>query len=72
MNEVFTMLGPLVKGSGFEDVIFQAGVCSTGSLNGVLSASHYNRVMGKALERLSMELFMNNGNVLPNQCLLNF
>ena len=28
MKEVFTMLGTLVKGSGFEDVIFQAGVCS--------------------------------------------
>ena len=25
MKEVFTMLGTLVKGSGFEDVIFQAG-----------------------------------------------
>ena len=33
MKEVFTMLGTLVKGSGFEDVIFQEGVCSTGSLN---------------------------------------
>ena len=28
MKEVFTMLGTLVKGSGFEDVIFQAGVWS--------------------------------------------
>ena len=43
MKEVFTILGTLVKGSGFEDVIFQAGVCSTGSLTGVLSGSHYNR-----------------------------
>ena len=73
MKEVFTMLGTLVKGSGFEDVIFQAGVCSTGSLNGVLSGSHYNRfwtvhsVMGEALERLCMELFMNNENVFPNE-----
>ena len=73
MKEVFTMLGTLVKGSGFEDVIFQARVCSTGSLNGVLSGSHYNRcwtvhsVMGEALERLYMERFMNNGNALPNE-----
>ena len=31
MKDVFIMLGTLVKGSGFEDVIFQAGVCSTGT-----------------------------------------
>ena len=73
MEEVFTMLGTLVKGFRFEDVIFQAGACSTGSLSGVLSASHYNRfwtfhsVMGEALESLRMELFVNNGNVLANE-----
>ena len=43
MKEVFTIPGTLVKGSGFADIIFQAEVCSTGSLNGVLSGSHYNR-----------------------------
>ena len=73
MKEVFTMLGTLVKGSGFEDVIFQAGGCLTGSLNGVLSGCRYNRcwtvhsVIREALERLSIELFMNNGNVLTNE-----
>ena len=73
MEEVFTMLGTLVKEFGFEDVIFQAGACSTGSLSGVLSASHYNRfwtfhsVMGEALESLRMEIFVNNGNVLASE-----
>ena len=43
MKEVFTMLCILVKGSGFEDFIFQARVCSAGSLNEILSGSHYNR-----------------------------
>ena len=42
MKEVFTMLGAIVKGYGFQNVLFQARVCSTGSLNGVLSGSHYN------------------------------
>ena len=76
MKEVFTMLGTLVYGFGFEDVIFQAGACSTGRLSGVLSASHYNRfwtfhsVMGEALESLRMELFVNNGNVLENEVLM--
>ena len=73
MKELFTMLGTLMKGSGFEDVIFQAGVYSTRSLNEVLSGSHYNRcwtvlsVKGEALERLRMKLFMNNSNVLANE-----
>ena len=66
MKDVFIMLGTLVNGSGFEDVIFQAGVSSTGSLNGVLCWTVHS-VMGEALERLCMELFMNNGNVLPNE-----
>ena len=45
----------------------------TGSLNGVLSGCRYNRcwtvhsVIREALERLSIELFMNNGNVLTNE-----
>ena len=64
MKEVFTMLGTLVKGSGFDDVIFQAGGCSTGSLDGVLSGSHCNRcwtvhsVIREAVERLSIENFL--------------
>ena len=43
MKENFGVIGKIVKGSGFEDIIFQAGVCSTASLNRVLTGSHYNR-----------------------------
>ena len=43
IKENFSFIGKLVAGSGFEDAIFQADVCSSGSLNGVLSRSHYNR-----------------------------
>ena len=43
IKENFSLIGKLVAGSGFEDAIFQAEVCSSGSLNGVLSGSHYNR-----------------------------
>ena len=38
MKENFKVLGHLVRSSGFEDVIFQSG-----SLEGVLGGSHYNR-----------------------------
>ena len=43
IKENFGFIGKLVTGSGFEDAVFQAEVCSTGSLNGLLSGSHYNR-----------------------------
>ena len=68
MKESLGVIGKLVSGSGFEDIIFQAEICSTGSLNGVLSGFHYNRewtvhnVMAEALSRLSFDLFLSTGN----------
>ena len=53
----------LVESSGFEDVVFQAGLCTSGSLNGVIKASHYNRawfvhsLFSEALERLLLTRF---------------
>ena len=64
MKENFGVIGKLVTESGFEDVIFQAGVCSSGSLQGVLAGSHYNRAwivhsaFSEALERLLFERFL--------------
>ena len=43
MKENFGVIGKLIAGSGFEDVIFQSNVCASGSLEGVLAGSHYNR-----------------------------
>ena len=48
----------LIESYGFEDVVFQAGLCTSGSLNGVIKESHYNRawfvnsLFSEALERL--------------------
>ena len=44
IKENFGFINKLVIGSRFEDAVFQAGVCSTGGLNGVLSGSHYSGV----------------------------
>ena len=58
IKAMINVLRNVVCGSGFEDVIFQANMCSTGSLNGVLAGSHYNRCWTvhsnfvEALERL--------------------
>ena len=43
MKEAFTVLGMLTEGSGFEDIAFQSGISTTGSLNGVIAGTHYNR-----------------------------
>ena len=63
MKECFGVVGSLISGSEFEDIIHQSGLCSSGSLNGVISASHYNRCwnvhshLAEALERLLFERF---------------
>lgn len=54
----------MIAGSGIEDVIFQSGVCTSGSLLGVLAGSHYNRgwtvhnAFSEALERLLFKRFI--------------
>ena len=76
MKESFGIVGTLVKASGFDDIIIQPGVYSTGNLNGVLAGSHYNRcltvhtAMAEALERLLLELFLSTGHHIPTvlQC----
>ena len=52
----------MVKGSGFDDV-YLSGMIQSGSLQGVLSGSHYNRAwtihqsFGEALERILLKRF---------------
>ena len=64
MKENFQVMGNFVSSSSFEGVVFQAGLCPSGSLLGVLSGSHYNRAwtvhstMAEELERLLLALFI--------------
>ena len=41
MKENFAVMGNMIAGSGFEDVVFQADICFSGCLNGIHSG--YNR-----------------------------
>jgi len=44
-------LSKMMAGSGFEEVLIEAGACASGSINQVMNGSHYNRAMrctGKA------------------------
>ena len=64
MKEIFQVMGMIVSSSGFEDTVFQSVLCSSGSLMGVISGSHYNRAwmvhstVSEALERLLLERFL--------------
>ena len=61
MQELFGIIGKIVTGSGFEDVLYQAELCSLGGIKGVLSGKHYNRAwkvhewFSESLHRLLLE-----------------
>ena len=62
--EFFRNIGKAVTGSGFEDIIYQAELCTTGGIKGVLSGKHYNRswmvyeCFAEAIDRLFCESFI--------------
>ena len=64
IKEIFNVVGTMIDGSGFNDIIFQANLCSSESLAGVINGSHCNRCwcvhepFAEALERLLMERFI--------------
>lgn len=39
----FGSIGKLMTGSGFEEIVYQAGLCTSGSMTGLISGKHYNR-----------------------------
>ena len=43
MMEYFSTTGKFVAGSGFEEVVYQAGLCTSGGIKGVLSGKQHNR-----------------------------
>ena len=58
------MIGKKKEGSGFSDVLMEAGLISSGSLNGVISGKNFSRasnchkVMFESLSGLLFEAFM--------------
>ena len=40
---LYLVIGSLVNGSDFQDLIYLSKVCNSGSLEGVVAGSHYNR-----------------------------
>lgn len=58
-------IGKMMSGSGFEDIVVEAGLCASGSIEQVMSGKHYNRSvrvhqrMLDALERMLLTSFNN-------------
>ena len=43
MLQLFGIVGKMISSSGFEDVLYQANLCTNGGINEVLSGKHFNR-----------------------------
>ena len=62
------MVGKKMDGSGLSDILLEAGLIASGSLQGVISGKHYDRamhchkIMLECLERLLLEQYMANQN----------
>ena len=70
------MIRKIVCGSGFEDLVFQSELYSTGSLGGVLSETHYKRswvihnAITEAMERLLLLRFFGETKIQPLESLV--
>ena len=43
LKENFKVMGVLVQCLGFEEIVYQARLCKSGSLSGVMTNGHYNQ-----------------------------
>ena len=64
MNYIGMLCGHKMRGSGYQEILLEAQLVSSGSLNGVLSGKAYAKALycvktvGEALERLLVECFV--------------
>ena len=64
MQAFFGVIGLYVKGSGFEDIVYQLGLCQPGSMNAMLKGKHYNQawliheMFAEAIVRLFIEIHL--------------
>ena len=46
----FNILGKKMDGSGFNEVLLESGICTSGSINGVMKGMHHNKLLGFILQ----------------------
>ena len=52
---IFGAFGEKVKGSGLSEIVIEAGVCASGSLDKVMSGKHFNRAL--RVHKVTLEVF---------------
>ena len=61
MQAYFGAIGSYVSGSGFEDIIYQLGLCQPGTMKALLKGKHYNQAwmihefFAEAISRMFIE-----------------
>ena len=64
---LFRVVGDYLKGSGFEEMVFQGKHCTPASIKGVMKGKHYNRcwpvkeAFVECVEQLYMDSMIING-----------
>ena len=65
------MIGVIIANSGFEDIVYEGGIGTSGSLLGIMAGSQYNRawllhsVVSEGLERLLIQRFIGETKLQP-------
>lgn len=74
MGSYMGALGMMLTGSGFEEIVLEAGICASGSINQVMSGKHCNRAMRvhllmlDSLQRLLLDAYTEStGNLLVDE-----
>ena len=64
MQAFFGVIGQYVTASGFEDIVFQLGLCQPGSMNALIKGKHYNQAwliheaFAEAVTRIFIQLYL--------------
>ena len=64
MMTFFGIIGTFISGSGFVEIVYQSGLCTSGSINMLLSGKHYNRcwyvqeIINDTLERYFIRQYL--------------
>ena len=64
MQAFFDVIGRFASCSGFEDIVYQLGLCQPGSMNAMIKGKHYNQawmiheMFAEAIVRLFLEIYL--------------
>ena len=64
MQAMFGVIGSYVSGSGFEDIVYQLGLCQPGTMKALIKGKHYNQAwmvhesFSEAVSRLFLEKYI--------------